>query len=271
MITVTGDTARLSGPVDMALVRIPAGEFLMGSDPARDSLADTDEQPQHVLALPEYYIGKFEITNEQYASFMQAAGHPAPDHWEGDTMPAGKEEHPVVGLSWHDATAFTEWLSEQTGQDFRLCTEAEWEKACRETTGRVYPWGDTFDATAANGANPDGTTTPVGAYSPAGDSPYGVADLAGNVLEWTSSQQAPYPYDSTDGREDLQAPDDVHRVLRGGAFFNDALNLRCAFRDGFSAAYKYDFFGFRACVSLPVSVIGGHLPPGAPFDSGNLN
>jgi formylglycine-generating enzyme required for sulfatase activity len=232
----------------MELVRVPAGEFLMGSDPAKDSLADGDEKPQHPVTLTEFYIGKHEVTNAQYAAFVKATGATPPSDWENGNIPAGKEDHPVVYVSWADAEAFTQWLSEQTGMGFRLCSEAEWEKVCRGESGAIYPWGDAFDANKANTSESGiGTTTPVGKYSPGGDSPYGVADLAGNGWEWTSSAFKEYPYDPADGREDTTSTD--VRVLRGGSFFDDAGSARCANRDYVDADYRLDLIGLRVCVA----------------------
>ena len=100
------DLLTLSKPFLLELIRIPAGEFLMGSDPGRDKVADDHEQPQHPVSLPEYYMGKFPVTNAQYGVFVQAQGHEPPEHWEKGGIPAGKRQHPVVNVSWHDAMAF---------------------------------------------------------------------------------------------------------------------------------------------------------------------
>jgi formylglycine-generating enzyme required for sulfatase activity len=149
---------------------------------------------------------------------------------------------PVVGVSWFEARAYCRWISAQTGEDFRLPSEAEWEAAARGREGRRYPWGDEFDPLRANTAETRlKRTAPVGVF-PAGDTPEGVTDLAGNVTEWTDSlfgpgmefEEAPfaYPYRSEDGREESSAAADVRRVLRGGAW-NDSLVLaRSASRTG---------------------------------------
>ena len=136
-----------------------------------------------------------------------------------------------MGVSWHDATAYCGWLAAETKKHYRLPSEAEWEKAARGTDGLIYPWGNEWDETRLNSkeAGP-GDTTPVGQYSPSGDSLYGAADMAGNVWEWTLSLFKPYPYDPDDGREDLDAPNDVPRVVRGGAFYYARRGVRAACR-----------------------------------------
>jgi len=222
------------------MVLIPAGEFLMGSDPARDRQADDNELPQHTLYLPDYYLAKTPVTNAQYAAFVQATGHDLPEHWKRRKPPKGKEDHPVVYISLEDAVAYCNWLSRVTGKAYCLPSEAEWEKGARGTDGRVYPWGDEPpDEERCNFAMKMGETTPVGHYSPRGDSPYGCADMAGNVWEWTRSLWGDhlinadfrYPYDPKDGREDLEAHRRVHRVLRGGDFGVRDWFVRCAARD----------------------------------------
>jgi len=191
-------------PIEPEMVLIPDGEFLMGSDPSVDKDARDDEQPQHTLYLPDYYLAKTPVTNAQYAAFVQVT-YRQPGGWKGGKPPSGKEDHPVVNVSWHDAVAYCNWLAEVTGKPYRLPSEAEWEKGARGTDGRIYPWGNRWDAKRCNtGESGKEGTTPVGAY-PEGASPYGLLDMAGNVWEWTRSVYKSYPYDPDDGREDLQA------------------------------------------------------------------
>ena len=156
----------------------------------------------------------------------------------------------MVNVSWHDAVAFCEWLTKETGRSFRLPSEAEWEKAARGEDGRLYPWGNEEpDATRCN-FNPNvKDTTPVGQYSPAGDSPYGCVDISGNVWEWTSSLHRPYPYQADDGRED--AGSDKTRVVRGGSFSDGRRHVRCACRGRSRPGYRCGCFGFRSSSSRP--------------------
>ncbi|MDY6875415.1 MAG: SUMF1/EgtB/PvdO family nonheme iron enzyme [Chloroflexota bacterium] len=231
------DVLTITSPIHLELVRVPAGEFLMGGDKSKDKKAYDYEQPQHRLHVSEFYIGKYPVTNAQYAAFVRATKQQVPRHWKKGKIPSGKGNHPVVYVAWYDALAFCEWLSRETGKDFCLPTEAEWEKAARGTGGRIYPWGNGQPtAELCNFGNNIGRTTPVGQYSPQGDSPYGCADMAGNVWEWTRSLWGKdwakpdfgYPYNPTDGRENLKA--EVLRVLRGGSFVLDRHLARCAFR-----------------------------------------
>jgi formylglycine-generating enzyme required for sulfatase activity len=228
---------------------VPAGSFLMGSDGDTDPLAGSAEQPQRSIYLSFYWIGRTEVTNDQYAGFVTATGHDAPYDWENGRVPSGRESYPVGNVSWDDGVAFTEWLAKETGMAFRLCTEAEWEKACRGTDGRIYPWSDAWDESKANTTEGGpGTTTAVDSYSPAGDSPYGVADMAGNVWEWTSTRYGDYPYDSTDGREAINRTN-VSLVARGGSFNVDARGARCAARLVTGADTRDLVLGLRVCVS----------------------
>ena len=130
-------------PFEPEMVLIPAGEFLMGSDPSVDKDAYGDEQPQHTLHLPDYYLAKTPVTNAQYVAFVQATDHAPPRHWKSERKPPrGKENHPVVWVTWHDAVAYCDWLSKVTGEPYHLPSEAEWEKGARGSDERIYPWGN---------------------------------------------------------------------------------------------------------------------------------
>ncbi len=236
-------------PFEPEMVLVPAGEFLLGSDPKRDKFAENDEQPQQRLYLPDYAIARTPVTNAQYAAFVQATGHRAPRHWEKGSPPPQLADHPVVYVSWHDAVAYCRWLAEVTGRPYALPTEAQWEKAARGPDGRIYPWGDEFDKSKCNTSESGiGGTTPVGKYSPQGDSPYGVADMAGNVWEWCSSLYKPYPYRADDGREEAAAGG--LRVLRGGSWRVNREIGRSAYRSSdVSPENDYFYGGFRCCLA----------------------
>jgi formylglycine-generating enzyme required for sulfatase activity len=219
-------------PFEPEMVLIPAGEFLMGSDPKKDEGAYNDEQPRHTLYLPDYYLAKTPVDVAQYAAFVQATGHKPPGNWKGlisKKPPQDKLNHPVTEVSWRDAVAYCQWLAATTGKVYHLPSEAEWEKGAQGSDGRIYPWGNEWDATRCNSKEGGpGDTTPVGVY-PDGASPYGLLDMAGNVWEWTWSLKEDYPYDPEDGREDADA--EGRRVVRGGSFNNNDRNVRCAYRN----------------------------------------
>ena len=244
-------------PWEPEMIYIPAGEFWMGTDRQALRLAgikwedwmDT-ERPYHRVHLPDYAIGKYPVTNAQYAAFVDATGHDLPERWTHGKPPRHQEDHPVVAVSLQDAAAYCRWLSKVTGKEYRLPSEAEWEKAARGTGGRIYPWGDEPpDEERCNFGNNVARTTAVGHYSPQGDSPYGCADMAGNVWEWTWSLYTDYPYDPGDGRKHLGADPGIPRVLRGGAFDDKVRDVRCARRLGYVPDYRYRYGGFRLVAS----------------------
>ncbi|MCX6031433.1 MAG: SUMF1/EgtB/PvdO family nonheme iron enzyme [Chloroflexi bacterium] len=224
------DVLTIESPIRLELVRVPAGEFLMGSDPAKDSKAYDDEKPQHRVYVPEFYINKYPVINDQYAVFIKVTMRKAPQDWANGQIPANKGDHPVVNVTWEDAVAFCDWLCVATGRSIRLPTEAEWEKAARGADGRIYPWGNQApNKTLCNFGNNEGDTMAVGQYS-AGTSPCGALDMSGNVWEWTLSLYRPYPYQSYDGRDRVDAV--RTRVVRGGSYLSSAVGVRCAVRNG---------------------------------------
>jgi formylglycine-generating enzyme required for sulfatase activity len=227
-------------PIEPELLRIPAGFFVMGTS-RRQMLwlkahfrwawlyPFKGEQPRHKLWLPAYEIGRYPVTNAQYAAFVEATGYKTPYLWVGHRIPPGRADHPVCDIGWYDAQAYVAWLQERTGRPFRLPTEAEWEKAARGTDGRIWPWGNRPpESSQCNLDRRPGVTTPVGRYSPGGDSPYGCADMVGNIWEWCSTAFEMYPYDAGDGREEMAA--ETLRIVRGGVWTGRGGSARCAYR-----------------------------------------
>ncbi len=212
----------------------------MGSDKSRDKEAYDDETPQYPVEVDAFALGQHPVTVAEYACAVRAKVVREPPQFDASGTKYGPDwqtqqmhpEHPVVCVSWNDALAYTGWLAKTTRQPWRLPSEAEWEKAARGTDGRIYPWGDEFDAERCN-TYESGimTTTSVGRY-PTGESPYHMQDMTGNVWEWASSLYLyqPYPYRKNDGRENLDSID--NRVRRGGSWNVYPLNARAAFRGG---------------------------------------
>ncbi len=268
----------------LGLVYIPPGPFTMGSD---DSDAFGDEKPVHQVHLDGYWIGRYPVTNAQYARFVEAGGYEERKWWSEEgwswrqgtydskapgylkgwlaERPAEKRDRPfwwddrdwanplcpVVGVSWFEAVAYCRWLSAESGLQVRLPTEAEWEKAARGTDGRKYPWGNNWDPERCNTSERGpGHTTPVGQYSSPSDSPYGVADMAGNVWEWTSSLYKKYPYRADGGREGPEA--EGARVLRDGSWSSLERYARCASRIVYGPVSFLSSVGFRVLsLALP--------------------
>jgi len=218
-------------------IRIPAGAFSMGSDPAGDAVPFDNEGPQHRVHIDAFQLARTHVTNAQYAEFVGASGHPAPGHWLQGRVPAGLADHPVTYVDWHDALAFCQWAH------VRLPSEAEWEKAARGEDARLWPWGnEPPDAARCNFDKHSMTTSSVHQF-PQSASPYGAVDLAGNVWEWTSSLARPYPYDAQDGREDPARGE--ARTVRGGSYTHSARETRAADRHSFVPGTPCVYLGFR--------------------------
>jgi len=199
--------------VDLRFVKIPAGEFIMGSDKVWPGI--TNQEPQSTIHLAEYWMGKYQVTNLQYWAFDPEGRQTS---WDKERPDA--EKLPVRKIDLKMANGFCAWASQKTARTIRLPTEAEWEKAARGTDGRTWPWGnDAPQPTLCNYSESYiNASTPVGKYSPQGDSPYGCADMAGNIFELTNE-----------------------RMVRGGYFgFYDNM-IRCAVR----WPYAQDYTGFR--------------------------
>jgi formylglycine-generating enzyme required for sulfatase activity len=245
------------------MVDIQPGSFTMGCLPGRDDVegASCDERDRaHPVTLSKpFALGRYEITFREYDYYVwdqQRHGKeiefPPDESW-------GRADRPVINVSWHDARAYTEWLSKRTGQSYRLPTEAEWEYAARAGTETAYWWGKDF---AQDKANCNGSrTTPVrDRYPP---NPWGLHDTAGNVWEWVEDWRAWYsagPVTNPTG-----PPAGVSRVLRGGAWFSFPWDCRAAYRLDGPPDNRFNLIGFRVCRGSPIE------PPGAaPLDTETL-
>jgi formylglycine-generating enzyme required for sulfatase activity len=261
----------------MTMVYVPAGDFLMGSV---TGVGNADEHPQSTQNVAAFWIDQTEVTNAMFALFMNDTNYITDaeitgrsysfvdDKWkpvEGadwahpfgpTTNISGFENYPVALVSWKDALAYCEWAGRT------LPTEAQWEKAARETNGSIYPWGDSaptgelvnFADSSSHFSTSDKNindgyefSAPVGSF-PGGTSVYGALDMAGNVWEWVSSLAQGYPYSATDGRESPIPID--KRVLRGGSWFDTPVSLRTAGRYGFDQTYSGLNTGLRC--ALPI-------------------
>lgn len=249
-------------------VPVPAGEFQMGCDPDHNGGFDCEwyELPLHTVYLDMYAIDRTEVTNAEYADFLNArdsndcGGFECVDLDDPDshitiTLPseqyiveAGYEDHPMGEVTWYGANSYC------TESGDRLPTEAEWEKAARGTTIRAYPWGDGApDCTLANGNNCVGDTTAVASY-PWGASQYGVLDMAGNVEEWTndwygSDYYSSSPYDNPQGPENGEV-----KMVRGGNYTSEWFWQRAASRPSREPIESYSYLGFR-CASAPADKV----------------
>jgi formylglycine-generating enzyme required for sulfatase activity len=287
----------------MQFCLVPAGLFWMGSEDG-----DDDEKPLHQVEIPyDYWLGRFPVTNAQFDAFVDEGGYALERYWpeaqsvkrwrDGQVQdwvgwrdrpreyvePFNLSNHPVVGVTWYEALAFSRWLTERwqaarrlpEGWRIRLPTEAEWEKAAKgglkvieprsialidasvvnhksslqdnPNPHRRYPWEEEIEPGHANYSQSGiGSTSAVGAF-PAGCGPYGCEELSGNVWEWGQSQWKGYPYKVGDGREKLDGSSG--RVLRGGAYHSDDNRLRGAYRRRYLPRYEFDLRGFRVCAS----------------------
>jgi ribose transport system permease protein len=222
-------------PVTDIMAEVPAGLFIMGSDSGAE-----DEAPAHEVELPTFEIDVFEVTNADFAKFVETTGYQTDAEKEGRTrswrsVSQGKDNHPVVFVSWNDAVAYCEWAGK------RLPTEAEWEKAARGTDGRIYPWGDDYDPSKANVKDTGLRGTAVVGSFGDGASPYGVEDMAGNVWEWTADWYEPYP--GSNFQSDYFGQ--KFRILRGGGWFETADAVRTTVRNANTETAASDDIGFR--------------------------
>ena len=224
------------------MVYVPAGEFTMGTNDAdrsefnqRDNvpLNNNDARPQHKVTTGAFFLDKTEVTNAQYQKYCEATGVAVPPYWKDGKFPEGQADFAVHHVNWYEASGYAKWAGK------RLPTEAEWEKAARGTDGRRFPWGNDWDGgkvTAEGGPR-------AVAKHPDGASPYGALDMAGNVMEWTSSWFDGYPGSPT------KQPDfgTTLKVVRGGAWIGVDQMGQTWYRQVSRPRARLEMVGFR-CV-----------------------
>lgn len=228
-----------------AMVRVPGGQTWVGTDRARVArVVDrwqhagvrrawiAREVPRHAQELDAFAIGRYPVTNAEYRRFLEETAWPElPTSWTLGAYPDWAANHPVWTVTPRSADAFATWMAQRSGRAFRLPTEAEWEHAASGGDGREHPWGDEFDPACANTVEGGPlTTTPVGVH-PAGASPWGVLDLAGNVEELVADDYRAYP-GGRSARDDLGG--EGHRIVRGGSFSRFGDLTRCSRRHGWA-------------------------------------
>lgn len=252
------EPVKYSNPRDgYEMVLIPRGEAIFGTgrdDPYFNGNSTDREKPQFKADIPEFYMGIYCVTNEQYIQFVNDTGHSPPEQadwgtpvWKNGTFPKEKARHPVVCINWYDAKAYCEWAG------LSLPTDLQWEKAARGFDGRLFPWGNEWDGKICRNFNNKGseTTCLVDDYLE-GTSVYGVFNMSGNVWEWIEDWYESNAY-TRYSRNDLTLPNAGQlKLLRGGSWHGDyPAPFRCAARIQRTPEEKAHWNGFRCGKSIP--------------------
>lgn len=231
------------------MVYISAGEFVMGTDdeeprilknPHGYATAFQEPRKRRTIYLKGFYIDKYEVTNRQYQKFVKETNYRLPDHWQHTgTYPEGEGDYPVAFVTWWDAKTYCKWAGK------RLPSEEEWEKAARGTDAREFPWGKEFDKTKANTWEAGLKNIHTVGRHEAGKSPYGVYDLAGNVMEWTSTEYRQYQHPPGEESSNGQSLWLTMAILRGGAWSSDSKDAQTFSRVLSEPGIKSNGIGFR--------------------------
>jgi len=228
-----------------SFVRIPGGQFLMGSDEGQ-----ADEQPRHRVWVDAFDLAVYPVTHEQYAAFLEATGHAPPRDWAHAPPIAGT---PVIGVSWHDTQAYCAWRGREDGcSPVRLPTEAEWERAARGgIDGARYPWGDTIpDWIPAGGRGPLRGPWPVTLGPP---TLYGLYGIAANIHEWCSDWHDAGYYAVSPERGPTGPAAGQRRASRGGSWRHAVTISRTAARSRLDPSFRYTDYGFRVARNAGVA------------------
>lgn len=249
-------TEKLPGGIALRLIRVKGDSFQMGRDES------ADERPIHKVTVPDFYLGQYPVTNAEYMAFAKATDSHFPEWLEeggqyhiltgsdsyykrlGDALT--NDRHPVVGVSWHDAVAYCNWLSEQTGRPYRLPSEAEWEYAARggnQSLGFRYAGGHKLKEVGWYSKNSHRETKPVGLKLP---NELGLYDMSGNVWEWCADVwHDNYEGAPEDGSAWISGGDQARRVVRGGSWYYYAAYCSVSNRLRLNADYWDFLIGLR--------------------------
>jgi sulfatase modifying factor 1 len=240
MVTQAPIADQPNTPHQPELALIPAGWFLMGSKQGQEN-----EQPVHRVWVDDFYLATCQVTNFEYGLFLGGTGNTAPPFWNDPNF--NHPEQPVVAVSWFEAMRYCEWLSSLTGRNYRLPTEAEWERACRgDVDGKLYPWGDAppqsrphYDKLWITGPEPVRRSQP---------NQFGLYEMCENVHEWCSDWFAADYYANSPARNPQGPETGVRRSSRGGSWRHHVKISRCSARSSIPPEFQYADYGFRlAC------------------------
>jgi formylglycine-generating enzyme len=240
MVTQAPIADQPNTPHQPELALIPAGWFLMGSKQGQEN-----EQPVHRVWVDDFYLATCQVTNFEYGLFLGGIGNTAPPFWNDPNL--NHPEQPVVAVSWFEAVRYCEWLSSLTGRNYRLPTEAEWERACRgDVDGKLYPWGDAppqsrphYDKLWITGPEPVRRSQP---------NQFGLYEMCENVHEWCSDWFAADYYANSPARNPQGPETGIRRSSRGGSWRHHVKISRCSARSSIPPEFQYADYGFRlAC------------------------
>jgi len=240
MVTQAPIADQPNTPHQPELALIPAGWFLMGSKQGQEN-----EQPVHRVWVDDFYLATCQVTNFEYGLFLGGTGNTAPPFWNDPNF--NHPEQPVVAVSWFEALRYCEWLSSLTGRNYRLPTEAEWERACRgDVDGKLYPWGDAppqsrphYNKLWITGPEPVRRSQP---------NQFGLYEMCENVHEWCSDWFAADYYANSPARNPQGPETGIRRSSRGGSWRHHVKISRCSARSSIPPEFQYADYGFRlAC------------------------
>ncbi|HEV2717493.1 MAG TPA: SUMF1/EgtB/PvdO family nonheme iron enzyme [Terriglobales bacterium] len=241
-MSVPALTSLASAATEPCIVRIPEGWFWMGSESGQDN-----ERPVHRVWIDAFLLAACQVTNAEYLRFLHATGAVAPPHW--DDAQFNNPKQPVVAVSWLEAKQYCDWLSAASGKNFRLPTEAEWERAARGgSENKLFPWGDAPPQSLPDYARRwQGGPEPVGGYAP---NSFGLYDICENVHEWCSDWYRADYYANSPERNPRGPESGTRRASRGGSWRHHIKVARCAARSSIPPEFQYADYGFRVACDL---------------------